>query len=120
MQPVEVPPELDAVVIATAKKRSLAVARDTHYDAFNIELRWWAGNHLHRLDFQPFPDGHIMVTKLNDTFRVAGRLLWWVRRVIPLFPYLAKTEFEALGTLNPPFTKQELQDAVDGFLAKDA
>lgn len=120
MQLIEVPPELNAVIISAAQMRSLIVARDTHYDAFNIELRWWAGNDLHRLDFQPLPEGHIVVTKLKDTFPAAGRLLWWARRIIPMFPYWAKTEFVALGTLKPPFTKQGLQKSVDEFLAKAA
>jgi hypothetical protein len=120
MQPVEVPPELDAVIVSAAEERSLLVARDTHYDAFNIELQWWAGNHLHRLDFQPYPEGHIVVTKLKDTFPATGRLLFWARRAIPMFPYLAKSESKPLGTLKPPFTRQALQEAVDGFLSKAA
>lgn len=116
MQPVEVPPALDAAIVAAAERRGFAVARDTHYDAFNIELQWWVGNHLHRLAFQPFPEGHVVVAKLTDTFPVAGRLLCWARRAIPMFPYLAKTECTDVGTLKPPFKKQELQGAVDGFV----
>ncbi|WMJ08471.1 hypothetical protein [Nitrosomonas sp. sh817] len=121
MQPVEVPPDLNAVIVAAAaQRRNLFIARDTHYDAFNIELRWWIGNHLHRLDFQPFPEGQVVVKKLIDIFPVAGRLLYWARNAIPMFPYLAKTESTDLGTLTPPFTKLELEEAVDGFLARAA
>ena len=120
MQPVEIPPELEAVMVTAAQQRGLAVARDTHYDAFNIELRWWTRSHRHRLDFQPVAEGHIIVTKLTDTFPVAGRFLHWAHGAIPMFPYLAKTEFAYLGTIRPPFTKQELEGAVDGFLAKAA
>jgi hypothetical protein len=62
MQPVDVAPELDAAITAVAKQHGLAVAYDTHYDAFNIELRWWSGNELHRVDFQPYPEGHVVIT----------------------------------------------------------
>ena len=120
MQPVEIAPELEAVVVAVATERGCRVARDTHYDAFNIELQWWSGNCLHRIDFQPYPEAHVVVTALADTFPVMGKLLCVLRKVVPMFPYLAKTESTALGTLHPPFNSEHLRKEIEGYVCKAA
>ena len=120
MQPVEIAPALEAAILAFAHERKLAVAHDTHYDAFNIELHWWTGNLLHRLDFQPYPDGHVEVAVIRDSFPIAGRLFWWASRVLPMFPYFASTQRTLLGTLNPPFTTESLQTEIGGYFAKAA
>ena len=120
MQPVEVAPELEAAILAFARERKLAVAHGTHYDAFNVELLWWIGSRLHRLDFQPYPDGHVEVAAIRDSFPLAGRLLWWAARAVPMFPYLASTKTIPLGTLHPPFTSENLRTEIDGYFAKAA
>jgi hypothetical protein len=120
MQPVEIAPPLERVILALARERQLGVARDTHYDAFNIELLWWIGNRLHRLDFRPYPDGHVEVAAIHDSFPPAGRLFWWLARVVPMFPYLASTKRIPLGTLRPPFSSQTLPTEIDEFFAKAA
>lgn len=118
MKPVNIAPELDAAVGKVAHKHGLSVSRDTHYDAFNIELQWWSGNQKHRIDFQPYPEGHVIVTKLVDEYAVFGRFLCWAQNVIPFFPFLAKTRSVSLGILNPPFDVDSLESQVTDYLAR--
>ena len=120
MQPIKVAPELDAAIEAAAKQRGLRIGRDTHYDANNVVLSWWRGNHLHRLDFQPFPEGHVIVTYLVDRYPFLGRLLRGAWRTIPMFPYLGRTEHKKLGELKPPFGSRNLEAEVNEYLSKAA
>ena len=120
MHPAEIAPTLEAAILHFARERKLTVAYDTHYDAFNVEILWWIGSRLYRLDFQPYPDGHVEVAAIRDSFPLAGRLLWWAARVIPMFPYLASTKRILLGTLHPPFTAETLRTEIGEYFAKAA
>ena len=118
MQPT-FPSTVADAIRAVARERSLAVAADTHYDAENMEVYWWNGQRLHRVDFQPMPEGHVVVTSLVDTYPFLGRTLRWAWRSIPMFPYLAKTKHHALGTLQPPFAPP-LEAKIHEYLGKAA
>lgn len=113
------PFELAEAIRSVANERRLTVARDTHYDADNMVLQWWSsGRELHRLDFQPMPEGHVLVTSMRDIYPFLGRILRWAWSTIPLFPYAAKTHQRSLGTLEPPFSTDMLRSKVSGFLGR--
>ena len=88
----------------------LRLTHDTHYDARNWELQWWAGNTLIRLDFQPQDEASlkVRVTRYRDTFPMLGRLLNLAHRVLPVFPYVARRKSEPLTIAHLPIHEPEL------------
>jgi len=100
MRHPNVPAEFAEAVEEVAATSGLRVGYDTHFDAGNVELRWWSGRRLKRLDFQPMPNAGIQVTFLTDAYPFLPRLLRSLRSVIPMFPHVAKTEYRVIGTLD--------------------
>jgi hypothetical protein len=120
MQPPKVTRELDAAIEEVAKQRGLRIARDTHYDASNVEVSWWRENQLHRIDFQPYPEGHVVVTYLIDSYPFVGRVLYYAWRTLPMFPYVGQREHKHLGQLDPPFGSRDLRAEVTEYVARAA
>lgn len=116
MQQAMLPSELSATIVSVATERFLLVASDTHYDAGNMEIQWWLNNELHRLDFQPMPEGYVLVTALIDTYPFSGRALHLAWRVIPFFPNVAQTKYRVLDKLERPFLPEKLRAKIEGYL----
>ena len=120
MQHPMFPSELSAAIVSVATERSFLVASDTHYDAGNMEIQWWSNNDLHRLDFQPTPEGHVLVTALIDTYPFSGRALHLAWRAIPLFPNVAQTKHRVLDKLERPFLTEQLRVKIEEYLTDAA
>jgi hypothetical protein len=95
----DVPDELSDALEAVAAEQGWSVGYDTHFDASNAEMSKWFGPVLHRLDFQPLPGKGISVTHLTDRYAIFPRACRWARRIIPMFPHLAKTQWSPLGEM---------------------
>jgi hypothetical protein len=95
-------PALHQLVTLIAQERGLRVEHDTHYDAFNWEIRWWAGNVLHAVDIQPYPEGWVELSRLRTHFPMLPRLLAWTLQAVPMLPRGDRTSREPLATLAWP------------------
>ena len=91
-----------------ANAKGLALSLNTHYDATNCEFSWWVGNIKHRVDFQPMESKEITVTYYRDSYPFFGKLFRWAHYIIPLFPYVATSTFETLGTFSEPLTQTDI------------
>ena len=91
MRQPEVPAVLIEVLKTVAAERGLQLAQDTHYDAFDWEIRWWSGRQLHRLNFQPWLDEKVLISYNVDSYPILPRLMHWAWRFIPFFPVVATT-----------------------------
>jgi len=85
---------------------------DTHYDALNYEFSKVVGSDIYRLDFQPTVRKSFVVTRYTDSFPVFPRALRFLHNVIPLFPYLAKTNEERLEELDANNDVSRLKEEV--------
>ncbi|MBK6288119.1 MAG: hypothetical protein IPG20_09470 [Gammaproteobacteria bacterium] len=111
------PKEIERAARAVALTRELSVASDTHYDAGNLELQWWSGNVLHRLDLQPMPEGNVVVTAFWDCYPLFGRAMRWAWNFIPMVPYIAQTQYRELGKMEPPYEEEMLMVELHRYLA---
>jgi hypothetical protein len=99
--------ELAAFLQAEASRRGVRLASNTHYDAGDWELQWWRGRTLHRVNFQPL-DAEIVITHYRDLFRAFPRFLRWAHNAIPMFPYLARIEWNQIDTIRLPTLEESL------------
>jgi hypothetical protein len=110
--------EKDHVFKEVANEKGIKLHHDTHYDAMNYEFEKWNQKDLLRLDFQPLPEGIIVVTKLTDHFPCLPKFLRWCWLSIPMFPYLAKIEHEKIGEIRLNQDNKSFKGAVLEMLAK--
>jgi hypothetical protein len=120
MRHPNVPAELAEAVEDVAKGSGLSVGYDTHFDAGNVELTWWVGRTLNRLDFQPLPKAGIQVTFHTDTYPLLPRLLRFLRSCIPMFPRIAKTKYRVLGSLERNQERANYAEQIRRFVADAA
>jgi hypothetical protein len=118
MVPMHRDPTLHQLIAELASKRGLRVEYDTHYDALNWEIRWWADDVLHALDIQPYPDGRIEVSRRRTRYPWLPRLVAWARNVIPMFPDVGRSTREPVATLAWPSESARLRDVVESELAQ--
>jgi len=111
-------PALHQLIADLASERGLRVEYDTHYDAFNWEIRWWTDDVLHVLDIQPYPDGRIEVSRRRTRYPLLSRLIAWARNVIPMLPDLGRSTREPVATLRWPSESARLRDVVESELAQ--
>ncbi len=105
-------PELHQLVTLFARQHGLRVVYDTHYDAFNWEIRWWVDGVLNAVDIQPYPEGWIDVSRLRTRFPMLPRLLAWAQRVVPMFPQWDRTTREPLARLAWPSEAARLRELI--------
>ncbi len=105
---------LSEVLSEIASEQHFTVRRDTHYDANNLELQWWRGRELNRIDFQPLSVGELAISHSRDTFPLLPRALLWLHNAVPLFPYLARVERRELSRVCFPFERSVVRAAVVG------
>ncbi|MCR6625732.1 MAG: hypothetical protein NVV67_05570 [Pseudoxanthomonas sp.] len=110
-------PALHQLIADLASERGLRVEYDTHYDAFNREIRWWTDDVLHVLDIQPYPDGRIEVSRRRTRYPLLSRLIVWARNVIPMLPDLGRSTREPVATLRWPSESARLRDVLESELA---
>ena len=120
MRHPNIPPELADAAEEIGRDANLRVGYDTHFDAGNVELSWWIGKRLNRLDLQPLPGAEIQVTFLTDTYPFLPRLLCFLRSFVPFFPHLAKTEHRVLGKLERAKPRAEYLDQIRRYIADAA
>jgi hypothetical protein len=118
MVPMRRDPILHQLIADLAQERGLRVEYDTHYDAFNWEVRWWADDVLHVLDIQPYPEGRIEVSRRRTCYPWLPRLATWASKVIPMFPELGRSTREPVATLAWPSESARLRDVVESELAQ--
>lgn len=104
--------DLVQVLSAIAAETRVSLRCDTHYDAGNVELQWWHGRNLNRLDFQPMPQGELVVSHIRDRFPCLPRFLRWAHNAVPMFPYLAHVERSELSRLRFPVERSVVQAVV--------
>ena len=105
--------QLGSVLKSTASRLRASCRFDTHFQAHNWELSWWAGRSLHRHDFQPDGARGVTVTHYEDGFRALPRLLRWAHSAVPYFPYLARIELRSSASISLPIGEREVIDLVD-------
>ena len=105
-------PTLHQLVTLIAQERGLHVAYDTHYDAFNWQIRWWAGGILHAVDIQPCPEGWIELSRLRTQFPLWPRLFAWTLQIVPLLPRWSRTSREPLARLEWPSEKARVRKVI--------
>jgi len=115
--PMRRDPTLHQLLGDLASKSGLRVEYDTHYDAFNWEIRWWTDDGLHVLDIQPYPDGRIEVSRRCTRYPLLSRLIAWARNVIPMLPDLGRSTREPVATLRWPSESARLRDVLESELA---
>ena len=87
-------------------------SHDTHYDARNFVFSKVKGSEIHRLEFQPLESGSFQITKLIDRYPALPRVFRLLHNIVPFFPYIAKTNFENVGVLNPPFESAVFKNTI--------
>lgn len=107
---------LASLLAAEAAGRGLTLAQDTHYDANNLELSWWQGRIYHRIDFQPMLSGDVTVTHYRDQYPFLPKLLRWLRKYVPLFPSVARVEWESVGSVSAPFEAASIRTLLESVL----
>ena len=120
MRRPETPPALIEILRAVAAERRLELAHDTHYDAFDWELRWWVGPQLHRLNFQPWLGDKVLIFHNVDAYPTLPRLLRWAHRSIPFFPHVARTTSQSCGEFGPETSKELYASRVRDLLGHAA
>lgn len=100
--------QLGTFLKTQASRTGAHLSFDTHYDAQNWQLSWWRGTTLHRLDFQPLEHGNLSVTHYRDHFRFFPRLLRWAHNAIPLFPYVARVEWDSAAIEYFPLQEEQI------------
>jgi len=83
-----------------SREMNIYMRYDTHYDACNYEYSQVKRNQIHRVDFQPMKNHTIQVTLLIDTYPLFPSFFRFLHREIPMFPYMAKTEYEYIAEIN--------------------
>ena len=111
---------LASLLAVEAAGHRLTLARDTHYDANNLELSWWQGRIYHRIDFQPMLSGDIRVTHYRDQYPFLPKLLCWLRNYVPLFPSVARVEWESVGSVSAPFEAASIRTLLESVLPHDS
>jgi hypothetical protein len=94
------PSAIDSVLQKIADEFKLRLARNTHYEATNRELRWFEKNVQKRMNFT-FDGKEVSVTFYKDIFPFAPRLFIWCHNNLPMFRYFARIEWQALERLPP-------------------
>jgi len=117
MQQHKVPPEFVAVLKTVAAEKGLGLAHDTHYDGFDWELRWWSGQSLHRLNFQPWLDEKLLVSRTGETYPSPARLVRWGSTFVPFFPQVAEIDGTPLGEFGPEATSEQFEMRVRELLS---
>jgi hypothetical protein len=92
------PSIIDTVLQKIADEFKLRLARNTHYEATNRELRWFEKNVQKRTNFT-FDGKIVTVTFYKDTFPFSPRFLLWCHNNIPMFGYFARTEWQTMESL---------------------
>ena len=105
-------PALHQLITHIAQEHGLRVVYDTHYDAFNWEIRWWNGGVLYAVDIQPYPEGRVEVSRLRTQYPLVPRLLAWATGAIPMFPQMGRITREPLATLTWPSEGARLRKLV--------
>lgn len=105
-------PELHQLVTLIARQHGLRVVCDTHYDAFNWEIQWWADGVLSAVDIQPYPEGWIDVSRLRTHFPMLPRLLAWALRDVPMFRRWDRVTREPLARLAWPSEAARLRELI--------
>ena len=105
-------PALHQLVTLIAQEHRLRVAYDTHCDAFNWEIRWWAGGILHAVDIQPYPEGWIELSRLRTRFPLWSRLFAWACQVMPMLPRWDRTSREPMARLAWPSEAARVREAI--------
>jgi hypothetical protein len=107
---------LASILAVEAAGRGLTLAHDTHYDANNLELSWWQERICHRIDFQPMLSGEVAVTHYRDQYPFLPKLLRWLRNYVPLFPSVARVEWESVGSVSAPFEAASIRTLLEAVL----
>jgi hypothetical protein len=107
---------LASILAVEAAGRGLTLAHDTHYDANNLELSWWQGPICHRIDFQPMLSGEVAVTHYRDHYPCLPKLLRWLHHYVPLFPFVARVEWESAGSVSAPFEAASLRTLLEAVM----
>lgn len=94
----EFPQEIDKAINTIAKERKMRMSKDTHSDTSNRVFGWLEQNAQKRIDLT-YNGEYVDVTYYKDTFSCCPRLLIWCHNNIPLFPYIADTEWETIDKL---------------------
>ena len=95
----EFPQNIDEVINAIGREYKIRIMKETHYDTLNRVLGWFENNIQKRIDLTCM--GKVVaVTFYKDTFPFCPKCLIWLHNAIPLFPYLAKIEWERLDELS--------------------
>ncbi len=115
-----IPAELEQAIRKVAQQKGLRLRYDTHFDAGNLEIQWWTGKILNRLDFQPIDHETIQVTWLKDLFPFCPKTLNWARGLIPYFPHTAKTDSIVFGNIKSGETEAIYRNKILGYLQKAA
>lgn len=105
-------PALHQLITAIAREYGQRVVYDTHFDAFNWEIRWWTDGVLNAVDIQPCPEGRIEVTRLRTRYPTLPRLLAWARRILPMFPQWGITTRDPLARLVWPSDVGRLREVI--------
>lgn len=112
----EFPPKLDEAIHAIAADRKARVAKNTHYDAVNRELRWFDDNTYHRISFD-FDGAVIRATGLLEIYPFCARSLVALRNTY-LVSRLRKIEWKALGELPPGQERGFYEAKIQTFIAR--
>jgi hypothetical protein len=92
------PLAIDAVLRKIADEFELHLARNTHYEATNRELKWFENKVQKRINFT-FVGNEISVTFYKDTFPFSPRFLIWCHNNIPMFRYSPRIEWRTIEKL---------------------
>jgi hypothetical protein len=117
MRQREIPAEFVAAIKAIAAEKGLGLAYNTHYDAFNWELRWWFGKSLHCLNFQPWLEERLLISHKIETYPSPARFVHWAQRFVPFFPRVAKIEEIPLDELGRDATRTQFEMRVRELLS---
>jgi len=107
---------LAGILAVEAAGRGLTLAHNTHYDANNWELSWWQGRICHRIDFQSMRSGEVMVTHYRDRDPYLPKLLRRLHSYLPLFPSVARVEWESVGSVAAPFEAASIRALLEAAL----
>jgi hypothetical protein len=92
------------------------LAFDTHYDAENWVVSWWRGRRLHRLDFQPVPEGGLVITHYEDQIAWLPGLIAKLLDAIGLFGELARTDWTTIDRGRFPIDEEHVRSLLTACL----
>lgn len=95
---VKFPQPLNRVLEICAKENGAKLLRNTHYNAVNVELVFYLGDSVRRLNCE-LVESRVHVFLYIETFPCFPVVLRWCQNNIPMFPSLAKRQWKKVAEL---------------------